>query len=145
MTNLQTLTTFHSVQFQVLADRHQRTHLLKLVGDVFGFLVSLEPHHVLGVEPPRLLLERLRRQILRLCSLRRKKTGFSFCSLFAPFTSEWVVLGIDTDADAKTNRNRWILTSMTKESPLSSLLFSFGLIWGTHEASRLDVPPCSKR
>lgn len=30
------------------------------------FLVSLEPHHVFGVEPPALLLQRLGRQVLSL-------------------------------------------------------------------------------
>ena len=36
------------------------SHLFKLVVDDLGLLVSLEPHHVLGVKPPALLLERLR-------------------------------------------------------------------------------------
>lgn len=34
--------------------------------DNLGLLVSLEPHHVLGVEAPALLLERFCRQVLRL-------------------------------------------------------------------------------
>ncbi len=41
-------------------------YLLELVVDDLRLLVPLEPHHVLCVEPPRLLLERLGRQVLRL-------------------------------------------------------------------------------
>lgn len=37
--------------------------------DDFGLLVPLEPHHVLGVKPPALFLERLRREVLRLRAL----------------------------------------------------------------------------
>ena len=44
-------------------------YLLKLFINGLGFLVSLEPHHVLGVESPGLLFQRLRCQILRLCTL----------------------------------------------------------------------------
>ena len=44
-------------------------YLLKLIIDHFWFLVSLEPHHILGVKPPTLLLQRLCRQVLRLSSL----------------------------------------------------------------------------
>jgi len=43
--------------------------LFKLIVDNLGFLVSLEPHHVLGVEPPALLLQRLGRQVLGLGTL----------------------------------------------------------------------------
>ena len=44
-------------------------YLLKLIIDHFWFLVSLEPHHILGVKPPTLLLQCLRRQILGLGAL----------------------------------------------------------------------------
>lgn len=44
-------------------------HLLKLISDGLGLLMPLEPHHVLGVEPPRLLLQGLGCQVLRLCAL----------------------------------------------------------------------------
>lgn len=44
-------------------------HLLELVRDGLGLLVPLEPHHVLGVEPPRLLLQGLGCQVLRLSAL----------------------------------------------------------------------------
>ena len=44
-------------------------NLLKLIIDHFWLLVSLEPHHILGVKPPALLLQCLRRQILRLGAL----------------------------------------------------------------------------
>lgn len=59
-----------------LADGHPGTraqdeaHLLKLVGDGLGLLVPLEPHHILGVEAPRLLLQGLGCQVLRLGALR---------------------------------------------------------------------------
>ena len=42
--------------------------LLVFVGDSFGFFMALEPHHVLGVKTPRLLLQRLRSRILGTCS-----------------------------------------------------------------------------
>lgn len=45
--------------------------LLKLVRDGFGLFMSLEPHHVLGVEPPGLLLQGFGCQILGLGALRR--------------------------------------------------------------------------
>lgn len=45
------------------------SHLLILLVDDLGLLVALEPHHVLGVEAPALLLERLGRQVLRLGAL----------------------------------------------------------------------------
>ena len=48
------------------------THLLKLLSDLVGFFVTLKPHHVLGVEAPRLLLECFRRQILSLRSLQTR-------------------------------------------------------------------------
>ena len=47
-------------------------HLLELVCDGLGLLVPLEPHHVLGVEPPGLLLQGLGRQVLRLRALGRE-------------------------------------------------------------------------
>ena len=46
-------------------------HLLELVCDGLGLLMPLEPHHVLGVEPPGLLLQGLGRQVLRLRALGR--------------------------------------------------------------------------
>lgn len=46
-----------------------KSHLLKLLVDDLWLLVSLEPHHVLRMKPPALLLERLCGQILRLRSL----------------------------------------------------------------------------
>lgn len=45
------------------------SHLFKLIGDGLGLLVPLKPHHVLGVEPPRLLLQGFGCQILRLGAL----------------------------------------------------------------------------
>ena len=45
------------------------TDLFKLIIDHFGLLVPLEPHHVLGVKPPALLLESLGGQVLRLGAL----------------------------------------------------------------------------
>lgn len=42
------------------------TNLLIFFIDYFGFLVSLEPHHVLGVKSPTLLLQRFSSQVLRL-------------------------------------------------------------------------------
>lgn len=47
-------------------------HLLKLIGDGLGLLVPLEPHHVLGVESPRLLLQGLGCQVLRLRALEEE-------------------------------------------------------------------------
>ena len=47
----------------------QLPHLFILVIDHLGFLVALEPHHVLGVKPPTLLLERLGSQVLGLGAL----------------------------------------------------------------------------
>ena len=44
-------------------------NLLKLIIDHFWFLVSLEPHHILGVEPPALLLESFGSKVLRLGAL----------------------------------------------------------------------------
>ena len=46
-----------------------RPHLFIFIVDDLGFLVPLEPHHVLGVEPPALLLECLGGQILGLGAL----------------------------------------------------------------------------
>lgn len=45
------------------------THLFELVSDSLGLLVPLEPHHVLGVKPPRLFLQSLSGQILSLGAL----------------------------------------------------------------------------
>lgn len=45
--------------------------LLKLVCDGFGLFMPLEPHHVLCVEPPGLLLQGFGCQILGLGALRR--------------------------------------------------------------------------
>lgn len=45
------------------------THLFELISDSLGLLVPLEPHHVLGVKPPRLLLQSLGGQILSLGAL----------------------------------------------------------------------------
>lgn len=45
--------------------------LLKLVCDGLGLFMPLEPHHVLGVEPPGLLLQGLGCQILGLGTLPR--------------------------------------------------------------------------
>ena len=53
-------------------ERELEMHLFKLIGDRLGLLVPLEPHHVLGVEPPRLLLQRLRRQVLSLRALEEE-------------------------------------------------------------------------
>ena len=39
-------------------------YLLVLFSDSLGLFVPLKPHHVLGVEPPRLLLERFGGQVL---------------------------------------------------------------------------------
>ena len=44
-------------------------HLFIFIIDDLRFLMPLEPHHVLGVEPPALLLERLGRQVLGLGAL----------------------------------------------------------------------------
>ena len=44
-------------------------NLLKLIIDHFWLLVSLEPHHILGVKPPTLLLQRLSGKVLRLSAL----------------------------------------------------------------------------
>ena len=44
-------------------------NLLKLIIDHFWLLVSLEPHHILGVKPPTLLLQRLSGKVLRLGAL----------------------------------------------------------------------------
>ena len=44
-------------------------YLLILIIDHLWLLVPLKPHHVLRVEPPALLLERLGRQVLRLGAL----------------------------------------------------------------------------
>ena len=43
--------------------------LLELLGDLLGLLVPLEPRLVLLVEPPTLVLQRLRRQILLIRAL----------------------------------------------------------------------------
>jgi len=43
--------------------------LFKLIIDHLGLLVPLEPHHVLGVKPPALLLQSLGGQVLRLGAL----------------------------------------------------------------------------
>lgn len=51
------------------AGRRAGSHLLELVSDGLGLLVPLEPHHILGVEPPRLLLQCLGRKVLRLSAL----------------------------------------------------------------------------
>lgn len=45
------------------------THLFELVSDSLGLLVPLEPHHILGVKPPRLLLQSFGGQILSLGAL----------------------------------------------------------------------------
>lgn len=50
--------------------RRAGSHLLELVSDGLGLLVPLEPHHILGVEPPRLLLQGLGRKVLCLSALR---------------------------------------------------------------------------
>ena len=47
----------------------QLPHLFILVIDHLRLLMPLEPHHVLGVEPPALLLERLGCQVLGLGAL----------------------------------------------------------------------------
>ena len=47
-------------KLNILIEWQMSSHLFKLVVDDLGLLVSLEPHHVLGVKPPALLLERLR-------------------------------------------------------------------------------------
>lgn len=52
------------------AGRRAGSHLLELVSDGLGLLVPLEPHHILGVEPPRLLLQCLGRKVLRLSALQ---------------------------------------------------------------------------
>ena len=44
-------------------------HLFIFIIDDLRFLMPLEPHHVLGVEPPTLFLESLCCQVLRLRSL----------------------------------------------------------------------------
>lgn len=44
-------------------------YLFIILCDHLGLLVTLKPHHVLGVEPPRLFLECLRSEILRLRAL----------------------------------------------------------------------------
>ena len=71
------------------------THLLVLLSDGLGLLVPLEPHHVLGVKAPRLLLQRLGRQILSFCSLQQADTAafyvrgmatFRQCSTFTQLT-----------------------------------------------------------
>ena len=53
---------FHSIIYA-------STHHLVVIRDGFGLLQSLEPHHVLGMEPPRQLLERLGGHVLGLRSL----------------------------------------------------------------------------
>lgn len=50
-------------------ERRAGSHLLKLISDGLGLLVPLEPHHILGVEPPRLLLQGLGRKVLCLSAL----------------------------------------------------------------------------
>ena len=56
--------------FNIIAEGKEfKVYLFILVIYHFGFLMSLEPHHILGVEPPTLLLEGLGRQVLGLGSL----------------------------------------------------------------------------
>ena len=51
-------------------NRDGRDYHFVLLGDGLGLLVTLEPHHELGVETPRLLLERFGGQVLRLGALQ---------------------------------------------------------------------------
>lgn len=48
-----------------------QAHLLELIGNGLGLFVPLKPHHVLGVEPPGLLLQGFGCQILGLSALQR--------------------------------------------------------------------------
>lgn len=45
------------------------THLFVIIVDNLGLLMTLKPHHILGVEAPTLLFKRLSGQILRLGAL----------------------------------------------------------------------------
>lgn len=65
-------TTFHVSELKKNPKQIENrcADLLKLISDGLGFLMPLEPHHVLGVEPPRLLLQGFGCQILGLGALQ---------------------------------------------------------------------------
>lgn len=58
-----------------------RSHLLKLISDGLRFLMPLEPHHVLCVEPPGLLFQGFGCQILSFCALPKKWIYTSYINI----------------------------------------------------------------
>ena len=97
------------------------TDLFKLIIDHFGLLVPLEPHHVLGVKPPALLLESLGGQVLRLGALhvvedeeerlRRKSleevdgiTALWWCL----WVVRWSVTRVSRQVRSQSLRVRWV-------------------------------------
>jgi len=95
--------------------------LFKLIIDHFGLLVPLEPHHVLGVKPPALLLQSLGGQVLRLGALhvvedeeerlRRKSleevdgiTALWWCL----WVVRWSVTRVSRQVRSQSLRVRWV-------------------------------------
>ena len=62
-----------ALQGEIVKYLHRTTssnaHLFIFIIDDLRFFMPLEPHHVLGVEPPALLLESLSSKVLRLGAL----------------------------------------------------------------------------